>query len=303
MRSPLTVLLLAGSLLGAGDSLAFGREGHQIVCEVAYRLLDPRVQKKIDKLIAAVPEAHRAAINDLLKRPADTPIKFADSCVWPDAVKHTDEYDATYEWHFINVQREDKVVAMDDCMVGCLLSAIDHHSQILGSHLGDWPRAQALMFLGHWLADIHQPLHVSFADDRGGNDTKVRVLPTPGAMPRANGSCGNLHSIWDFCIIEHSGLSPEEITHQILKELEANPVLDKATGTPLDWANESLALSRSPELGYCRLNGDRCEAIPAPDAKPRELPPDYYRENWPIEEVRMRQAAVRLASLITQLLS
>ena len=38
----------------------------------------------------------------------------------------------------------------------------------------------------HWVGDIHQPLHVSFEDDRGGNNIQV------------NGQCsGNLHATWD----------------------------------------------------------------------------------------------------------
>ena len=40
--------------------------------------------------------------------------------------------------------------------------------------------------------DIHQPLHVSFEDDRGGNDVAVT-----GSL------CSwNLHSVWDRCVIE-----------------------------------------------------------------------------------------------------
>ena len=41
------------------------------------------------------------------------------------------------------------------------------------------------------IGDIHQPLHVSFADDRGGN------------FIREAGPCVNsLHTVWDTCIIE-----------------------------------------------------------------------------------------------------
>jgi S1/P1 Nuclease len=43
----------------------------------------------------------------------------------------------------------------------------------------------SLRFLGHGVGDIHQPLHVSFEDDRGGNSVLV------------TGICGtNLHSAW-----------------------------------------------------------------------------------------------------------
>ncbi len=34
-------------------------------------------------------------------------------------------------------------------------------------------KAEALRFLAHFVADVHQPLHVSHAHDKGGNDVKV----------------------------------------------------------------------------------------------------------------------------------
>jgi hypothetical protein len=47
-----------------------------------------------------------------------------------------------------------------------------------------------LKFLGHWVGEIHQPLHVSFEDDRGGNGILV------------TGICGtNLHAAWDTCLV------------------------------------------------------------------------------------------------------
>jgi hypothetical protein len=52
-------------------------------------------------------------------------------------------------------------------------------------------RLAALKFLGHWVGDGHQPLHVSCKDDRGGN-TMVE-----------QGPCGDdRHAVWDTCISE-----------------------------------------------------------------------------------------------------
>ena len=303
MKRGFALLLAVGTLLYAVEGWSFGREGHQIVCAVAYQLLDPAVQAKVDRLLEALPASQRVGINRFLRRPETAPIDFADSCVWPDVVKRDDEYAATNVWHYINVQREDTVVAMDDCMEGCLLSAIDHHSVILRSPLGEWPRAQALMFVGHWVADIHQPMHVSFGDDRGGNGTAVQV-PGATANPAVpNQNCSNLHVIWDFCIIEESGMSEAAIVHEIMAQLKADKAGVRIGGSPLEWANESLDLSRSPGVGYCVQQGKRCEAIPAPAVGSRSLPAEYYRANWPLLETRMKRAGVRLASLLTQLLS
>src|SRR5262244_1828852 len=65
----------------------------------------------------------------------------------------------------------------------------------------DQAKLASLNFLGHWVGDIHQPLHVCFADDRGGN------------LIRESGPCVNsLHTVWDTCMIEKKlGTGPQTI--------------------------------------------------------------------------------------------
>jgi hypothetical protein len=54
-------------------------------------------------------------------------------------------------------------------------------------------KAVAIILLAHYVGDIHQPLHVSFEDDRGGNNISV------------SGRCsGKLHSTWDTCLVENA---------------------------------------------------------------------------------------------------
>ena len=70
-------------------------------------------------------------------------------------------------------------------------------------------RPEALKYVGHWVGDIHQPLHVSFEDDRGGNEVGV------------SGLCSwNLHAVWDSCIIEQ-GLpgDPHALAQQLLGDV------------------------------------------------------------------------------------
>jgi hypothetical protein len=50
----------------------------------------------------------------------------------------------------------------------------------------------SVLFLDHWLGDIYQPLHISFADDLGGNSLIFSHLAT---------KCKNLHWYWDECIL------------------------------------------------------------------------------------------------------
>ena len=137
-----------------GNAWAWGDEGHQIVCEIAFRLAQPDTRAAVRKLIRSDTEF-------------DT---FADSCVFPDHPRKRPTE------HFINLPRDSHGLTSDECpqAAKCVLSAILNDSKVLASK-SEKPadRLIALKFLGHWVGDIHQPLHVSFEDDRGGNQITV----------------------------------------------------------------------------------------------------------------------------------
>ncbi len=46
---------------------------------------------------------------------------------------------------------------------------------------------EALKYVVHLVADVHQPLHAGFADDRGGNTYQLQAF----------GRGTNLHAVWD----------------------------------------------------------------------------------------------------------
>src|ERR1051326_2604987 len=102
------------------------------------------------------------------------------------------EFKQFNNWHFLNVPRETYAISPNDCLnEDCILKGIAYHTKGLTMPgISENQHAQALKYLGHWLGDIHQPLHVSFKDDRGGNDMTV------------SGECsGSFHSAWDTCLL------------------------------------------------------------------------------------------------------
>jgi hypothetical protein len=137
-----------------GNACAWGDTGHKIVCDLAFRLAAPETRAEIRRLIKM-----------------DTEFDFfADACTWPDHPrKRAPE-------HFINLKRDATGMPLgDECPTSevCVLSAIEKDSQVLASSTDEDQKLEALKFLGHWVGDIHQPLHVSFEDDRGGNNIHV----------------------------------------------------------------------------------------------------------------------------------
>jgi hypothetical protein len=162
---------------------------------------------------------------------------FTDACTWPDHPRKRAEE------HFINVPRTLQTIATAQChaVSKCLFTAIAADREVLRSSTDDQAKLASLKFLGHWVGDIHQPLHVSFADDRGGN------------FIRESGPCVNsLHTVWDTCIIEKKlGTDPQTVARDLLDGLPEN---DKTAwvAIPIEgWANESFQVTRRKSVGYC----------------------------------------------------
>lgn len=249
-------------LLSSAPALAFGAKGHQLVCDMAYQLVSASSRQHLDTL------TNKAGYND-----------FASACVWPDEVRSQPEFRWSAPLHFVNFPRDkDEVTAADCPAQGCILSAIDSMQQRLKQDNNDW---QALLFLAHFIADLHQPLHVSFADDLGGNRTAVYFLGQPS----------NLHGIWDFALLKQLGYEDDAAKARVLLNQLNNEQSQQSKAqwqqtNVLDWANESVKITL--EIYH--------------DYKPGMLiETDYVTQYQPVIEQRLLQAAVRLAMLLEQL--
>jgi len=276
----------------AGRSWAWGDEGHQIVCGIAYLLLQPGEQTEVNRL------------TNLYRRPDGKKYSsFAEGCTFPDFARTMARDEApgwTYfvwfsSWHFLNVPRGTRNVQESHCGDNCILKGIDYHSQRFADHgLEDWKRAESLFFLGHWLGDVHQPLHVGYADDAGGNDIQPIL---GGYYPQTQ-----LHAIWDAEIIRKA-LDKEEggwwgYTTR-LKDRITPALRDQwLIATPLQWAQESYNLTTTDEVDYCKWEstpvGDMC----GPEGHQRQLNTAYQALFQDAVETRLQQAGVRLAARI-----
>ena len=150
-------------------TFAWWDTGHALVCDEAYKRLSPEIQEKVDELIDGRFDSYGAA------------------CVWPDEVK-AKERPETRPWHYVNLPRGKVKVTRAYCPEdGCILSAYFEQLEVLkiGDHIS---RQEALGYVGHFIADVHQPLHIGYGFDRGGNDLEL----TLNGKERTN-----MHMIWD----------------------------------------------------------------------------------------------------------
>ena len=110
-------------------------------------------------------------------------------------------------------------------------------------------RAASLKFLGHWVGDVHQPLHVSFEDDRGGNEMRV------------SGDCrNNLHSAWDSCLVQAAvGDNVQDAATSLLASITHDQIQTWTQSRPREWANESFKITESVTTKYCEMHSNSCD--------------------------------------------
>ena len=294
----------------SSEVIAFGASGHHAVCEVAYAELTDTARAKVDEILQADPDTRFH--------------NFGRACGWPDLFNEFGSILRKYgSDHYINVPRG--TVAVAECfdpsgnpINRCLLGAIERMSLVLtesaGSNLGDRDKGfaatktEAIRFLGHWIGDIHQPLHVSYADDKGGNDVHVE-----GVQGCARNGVTKLHTVWDTCMVHDSmqergftiaASSRQAYAEQLQSEITATQrFLWDASTAPLLWANESYAFAQGGLVEYCVSKDGDCHYSEASETftgtfrviDTSEEYEDLHRE---VIEMRIKQAGVRLGVLL-----
>lgn len=232
--------------------MAWGAVGHRIVATVAEHQLTPRARAEVDRLLALEPGATLASVS-----------------TWAD--EHRTRQ--TARWHFVDFPREAhcQYDAARDCRGGrCVVAAIERERKVLMSSAPDDERLRALKYLVHFVADVHQPLHAGYADDRGGNRVQLQ----------AYGKGTNLHSLWDTGLIEHWPGGPVSL----LNQLKVSPRPAQDAELPQQWAEES------------------CRVVATHGFYPTEhtLGPDYQLQWASVLKARLELAAWRLSSMLNE---
>ena len=207
---------------------AWGAKGHSVVAEVAERGLSPNVAQQVRDLTFAAP------LRDLASLPDD----------WRGQETRGERQGDTGALHYSNIPNDQ--VTFDrarDCKQDqCVVAGIEKYLAVLKDKTQPKDkRREALIFVVHFIGDIHQPLHAAggqvknaetgaMEPDLGGNRVKVRYL----------GAETNLHSMWDSMLIEWGPASVDDYATRLLDiELRGRPIAELQTGTPVDWINES----------------------------------------------------------------
>ena len=297
----------------SANAYGWGCEGHQIVALIARAHLHPSAVAAVDQLLNDNPID--PALNRFCKdRPSDS---MADASTWADDVRNIER---TGLWHYVDIPLtvSGRTSLAPWCPAirtsvdgkdrpGCITNAIQFEWGVLKD--GARPpaeRAKALRYIIHFVGDIHQPLHDSDNDDRGGNCTSIKFFEEE--------RLANLHAIWDYKLIER------DIAGRKLSIPDYAAVLDSQMADrwknqsafqpdPEIWVWEGNALAKSLTYGAlkplipieqpnaqadCDVERDKVAALHI------EVSDDYFHRTIPVVDEQLAKAGYRLAELLNE---
>ena len=277
-------LLAAFALLFAtAPANAYWEYGHETVAAIAWANVKPATKVEVRKLLA------RAALMETPECPAAT---IEQASIWADCVKPLkgpdgkNRFDYAYSWHYQNVNVCKPFDPTSACKDGnCVSAQIEREVALLNDRVSsEKAKVEALLFLVHFVGDLHQPLHAGDREDRGGNDLKAHWgIFTPARF--------GLHQVWD-------GLLPERALSMPPSLIRAYPAAERArlsAGTVTDWSRESWQVSR--DYGYAAaLGGDPC----APEPKLVNIDEATVQKLIPVMRDEVTKGGLRLARLLDE---
>jgi hypothetical protein len=267
-RSAIFTTLL---LFVSSGCFAWGPEGHRVVADVAREHLSTAARRAVIQLLGD---------DDL-----------ASVSTWADEVRR--DRRETFGWHFVDIPwNADGFNQQRDCYRpsgrnpstltdhhNCIVDRIAMFQSVLANRRASpGERIEALKFLVHFVADVHQPPH-AIAEAKGGNDVHVVKF---GSVECGSRPC-DLHGTWDIGLIEHAHQSEREYAG-LLEQMIVKQNLDRrAGGTPEQWANESFHIAHQVWVN-----------------EGSAIDENYYRRNIHAVDEQLALAGLRLAKLLNE---
>ncbi|NLN24518.1 MAG: S1/P1 nuclease [Bacteroidetes bacterium] len=203
----------------------WGKNGHRAVGEIAEKYLSEKTKKAISELL----DGHSLA--------------FVSN--YGDDIKSDRKYDKYQTWHYVNFPLDQRYEETPKESKGDIIQAIQTAIQVLkdkNSRRED--KVFHLKMLVHFMGDLHQPLHIGQAEDRGGNRIQVRWF----------GQNSNLHTVWDSKMIDSYQMSYTELAANADK-LSKKELDEIKKGTLMDWVYDVRILTK--EVYESANDGDR----------------------------------------------
>jgi hypothetical protein len=238
------------------EETVWGQTGHRVVGQIAYMNLTKKAKRNIEKLLRGE--------------------GLAIISTFPDDIKSDHQYDGFKPWHYINFEGDETYEDSKKNPKGDLIVGIQKCKDIISdpnSSVED--KAFYLKFLVHLIGDLHQPMHIGKAADRGGNSIKLKWF----------WKNANLHSVWDSKMIESFGMTYSELSSN-LNNYSNKQITAIQQGSVLDWVNETRLTTNV--LYKSAKDGD-------------ELSYRYMYDHFDKVKVQLRKGGLRLAKVLNDI--
>ena len=175
LKSVVFVFIFSGLTI---KSFAWGKTGHGLVAEIAFKFLDDTTQQIVKKYLGN--------------------LTIEEAASWMDDERGNSYYNFMRPWHYIDLDKDEKFeLTRERNILTVLHSAITELRQRKTTGMSDKEIKNRILLIFHLVGDIHQPLHTGYKVDKGGNTIQIN-------SPYVS---GNLHSVWDTQILEYKGIT------------------------------------------------------------------------------------------------
>lgn len=252
------IITPALACMAVSTAFGWGQKGHDTVAFIAENHLSPTALEAATELLDGKSIVYWAN--------------------WMDNASHTPEYAYSKTWHYKNIDPEYTYDNAPNIPEGNVVTAVEEQLAVLSDTTrSKQDRALALKMVVHFVGDLHQPMHMGWAKDRGGNQRHVKAFDRNS----------NLHSVWDSWVVEQAHKWTYTEWQQQIDRVTPAQEAAIVAGTPTDWGRETYGVA-------CRVY----EATP----DGTQLSYDYIGSWTPVVEDQLLKGGLRLAKALNQAL-
>jgi len=248
-------LFLFSFLISSEVSFGWGATGHRVTGEIAEQHLSKKARKKLRAIMGQE--------------------SLVLSSTWMDEIKSAPGTRHLNPWHYVSIPdgetyETSEISSEGDAIwaIEMLIDSIEQNPKLPIENQRD-----IIRMLVHLIGDIHQPLHVGRADDKGGNAIRVKWFGNPS----------NLHRVWDSDMIDGHKMSYTELAASLYRPTRQE-IRELQNSGPREWAMESMSYRE----GIYNYPGE-------------QLGYKYVYQHFDTVQQRLLEAGIRIAGVLNRL--
>jgi len=205
-RTYIVLSFLVILFLSSFNCFAWGNKGHAIVSEIAFNYLDANTKKIVLNYLDG--------------------LTIEEAANWMDDMRDNHSYDFMKPYHYVNFEKGESVKNnQGNNIISILTSTINELKNYKNLSKEDVKTKICIVF--HLIGDLHQPLHVGYGIDKGGNTIKLNF----------NSYSTNLHSLYDSGIIKYKNITLQDCINS--NKLTLSEISNYQKINVIEWANQS----------------------------------------------------------------